>query len=343
MFVLETGNSSNALLDKIRDEKHELEKLKIQIADQRRELRKYDRVEARTEHLHDIIRDAARKLSSITLTSRTRPYSASESNGPVEAVLFLNDWHYGMVTSNIWNAYDTQICGDRVTELADKVCTYLQRHCVSTLHIALLGDMCAGAIHTGTRVESEEVVCEQLMNVSEILAWLIAEVAGYVDQVKVYSTYGNHMRTIQSKHDSIHRDNMERLIPWWLQERFAQYTKVQIIERDDQFAELIHMNVCGSDIIASHGDLEVLRKAGPTLHTLFSKTMGIDVDYVVVGDKHHAENIESLGVDCTIVPAMCGTDEYAHNKRLYSSPGQTMMIFTPSDGKECVYRIGFKA
>lgn len=338
-------------IQKIQKERKELEKVKIQLADQRRELRKHTRLEARAEHLHEIIKEAASRLPAYTDAMERRrqqlPQAGNAEMPPTEqhgreteAVLFLNDWHYGMTTQNVWNVYDTNVCCERVEELLGKVCVYLARHEVNTIHIVLLGDMCAGAIHTGTRVEAEEVVCEQLMSVSEVLAWFIANIAQNVPSVKIYSTYGNHMRTMQNKHDSIHRDNMERIIPWWLMERFAAFPHVQIIEQE-QYAELIHVNACGYDIVATHGDLEILRKAGPTLHTLFSKTMGIDVDYIVVGDKHHAENIESLGVDCTIVPALCGTDEYAHTKRLYSSPAQTLMMFTPSEGQECVYRIEF--
>ena len=52
----------------------------------------------------------------------------------------------------------------------------------------------------------------------------------YVNEVSVYSTYGNHARTVQKKEDSIHSDNMERIIPWWLSYRLKDNKNYGLIE-----------------------------------------------------------------------------------------------------------------
>lgn len=327
----------------LEEQKRELRKEAQQAADQRRELRKYERLEAREEHLHEIIRQAAKSMPQFAEEHEFLYYSHSLTHH--EAVLFLNDWHYGMVTHNVWNDYDMTICESRVNELFTQACLYLQQNNVHTLHLVLLGDMCHGAIHTSARVESEEIVCGQLMKVSELIAKLIEGFRHVVSCVNVYSTYGNHMRTVQNSHDSLHYDNMERIIPWWIAERFRGCKGVEVIEQD-RYGEIIHIPVCGCNILAVHGDLDRLRSAGTTLHTLFAKRFGIDADYVVMGDKHHSESIDMLGIECIIAPALCGTDGYAHNKRLYSSPGQIMMLFGKTDaetyGQECTYRMVFR-
>lgn len=325
-------------INDIEAKKQELRKISMQAADQRRELRKYERLEARAEHLHEIILQAVKDLPPFEIE---QPIYYTSQNSPCEAILFLNDWHYGMKTDTIWNRYNCEICRKRVNLLCERVCNYLRLHKIQKLNIVLLGDMAHGAIHVNARVAAEEAVCEQLIHVSELLAQLIHTLSGYVADIEVYSTYGNHMRTVQNAKESIHSDNMERIIPWWLKARFDNYKGVEVVEQDE-YNEMLHIPVCGYNVIAVHGDLDNLRKIGTTMHTMFSKCCGIDVDYVVMGDKHHAENIEALGIDCTIVPALCGTDDYAHGKRLYSEPGQVMMIFDPEYGRECVYTIRFE-
>ena len=48
---------------------------------------------------------------------------------------------------------------------------------------------------------------------------------------------------------------------------------------------------------------------------------------------------EELGIDSMIVPSLCGVDEYANNKRLYSAPGQLMLVFNEREGKDATYQI----
>ena len=242
-----------------------------------------------------------------------------------------------MVTDNIWNQYDTSICLKRVSKLFDKVSAALKEHKIDTLHIALLGDFVNGAIHTGCRVASEESACEQLMHVSEILANCINALSVFVDNIKVYSTYGNHARTIQNKNDSIHSDNMERVIPWWLKQRLQDNNKVKII--DSEYYEFIYMQICGKNIVCTHGDLDNFKNLGMTVNALFSKKYGKTIDYTFSGDKHHLEAFEQFGVESALVGSLCGTDEFANNKRLYSYPMQTLCIFDSEDGKQCTYNI----
>ena len=111
-----------------------------------------------------------------------------------EALLCVSDWHLGMVTDNIWNKYDIETCLDRVGVLYHKSKNYLRLNNVNKLHIMVLGDLINGAIHSTVRVASEENTCDQLIHASELLAELVNRLSHYVNEVHVYSTYGNHAR-----------------------------------------------------------------------------------------------------------------------------------------------------
>ncbi len=313
---------------------NELFKVKKQVQDQRRELRNLLTPDARFDNLTEKLIESANHLCEIKPLNFD-DYVLHTSNS--EAVIAWADWHYGMVTDNIWNQYNTDICRRRVEEFVSKTTQHLQKHGIKTLHIMLLGDAAHGAIHTGCRVASEEDVCDQLMHVSEIMAEAINELSSHVSGVNVYATYGNHLRTIQNKNDSVHSDNLEKIVPWWLEQRLQNNNRVNIIKSD--YYEFIYLNVCGYNIVGAHGDLEKFKQFGLTVNTLFTKKYGKTIDYTVSADKHHIEEFETLGIESILVRSLCGTDEYANNNRLYSAPGQTLMIFTPEDGRECTYNI----
>lgn len=324
----------NTYSNELQEQIDELYKVKKQVSDQRREYNKMLASDARADNLTEKLIEAA---NLVPLQDYSNIFKFTNSVSNEEAILCLSDWHYGQVTNNIWNSYNTDICKQRVAKLFEKVSIALEEHRINTLHIVLLGDFINGAIHVGSRVAAEENACEQLMHVSELLANFINALSVYVDKVNVYSTYGNHARTIQNKDDSIHADNMERVIPWWLKQRLVKNNKVNVV--DSEYYEFIYFNVCGHDIVCTHGDLDKFRDIGVTINSLFSKKYGKTIDYTFSGDKHHLEAFEQFGVESALVGSLCGTDEYANNKRLYSYPMQTLCIFTPEDGKLCTYNI----
>lgn len=325
---------SDTYSKEIQIQKDELFKLKKQYQDQKREYNKILTSDARADHLSEMLVESANKLNI------ERPLvfnDVVEADKKREAVLFLADWHYGMVTDNIWNKYNTEICRQRVEKLCNKTIEYLLLNNVDKINIVLLGDECHGGIHNSARVKSEEDVCDQLMQVSEIIAEFVGKISSKVNKVDLYSTYGNHMRTIQDKHDSIHSDNMEKIIPWWLEQRLRDNKKVEI--KYSEFKEFTKLEVKGYKICCVHGDLDGIKNLGVTVNTIFSRLFDETIDYTVSADKHHLEEFEKFDIENILVRSLCGTDDYANDKRLYSKAGQTLMIFTEEDGRESTYNI----
>lgn len=303
--------------------------------DQKREYNKLLTSDARAEHLTEELILAANRLNETKpLIFENRWF---KPNTHKEAILFWSDWHYGMVTKNIWNEYNTEICKQRVKTLVEIAKEFITFNNIDVLSIVMLGDACHGAIHSSCRVQAEEDTCDQLMNVSEIMAEAISELSKVVNHVNVYSCYGNHLRTIQDKNDSIHSDNMEKVIPWWLKQRLKDNPKIEIIE--SEYKEFTKLNILGYNICCVHGDLDTFKNLGTTVNTIFTRKFGETIDYTVSGDKHHLEEFEQFDIESILIRSLCGTDDYANNKRLYSKPGQTLMIFNDVYGRECTYHI----
>lgn len=329
---------SNEILSSLDEKIIEFRKERQKFFDQRREFNKLVSSAGRQEHLFETLENSAANLNETV----GKLYYESELDNEYtdnEAVLVFTDWHYGMVTSNIFNDYNTEICKQRVFKVVESAKKRLILHQCGKLHVVILGDLFHGAIHTSARVASEELVCDQIIQVSEILAQSIGELSKYVENVNVYMTYGNHGRTIQSKKDNIHRDNMERLIPWWLKERFRNMGANNICVNDDFENEFLLINAAGYWVCASHGDLDSVKASPRILPTLFQKKYGIEIDYILLGDKHHRESVEELGITAQICGGLCGSDDYANDKRLYSTPYQLMLIFNHTDGVDAEYHI----
>ena len=303
--------------------------------DQRREYKKLVKEDGRQEHLNERLVVAAESLRDNFIPIKFNDELNIDDSG-VDAVLVFADWHYGMRAHNVWNEYDTDIFRLRLRNILDRAIDRILSNHIDILHVVILGDMIHGGIHTSARVAANELVCDQLMQASEYLARAIAELSEYVNEVCVHCTYGNHARTIQNKKDNLHRDNMERIIPWWLRERMKDYENVEISPESD--TEFIRFKVNGHSFCAAHGDLDSVKKSPRLLYSLIEKKYGDKIDVVILGDKHHRESFEELGVTAIMTSSLCGTDDYANNKRLYSTPGQLMMT-VDHDGIDAIYHL----
>ena len=85
--------------------------------------------------------------------------------------------------------------------------------------------------------------------------------------------------------------------------------------------------------------MDSVKSSPRLLATLFQKKYGMDIEYVLLGDKHHRESFDEVGICAMICGSLCGTDDYANSKRLYSQPEQLLLIVTEDDGVDAEYRI----
>ncbi len=310
-------------------------KAKRQLSDQRREYNAVLTSDARADHLTEHLLKAVHNLN---VNYPLMDYSTFvDSNPEKEAIACFADWHYGMVANNVWNRYDTEECCSRVATCVGYMKKYLRQNHISMLRVALLGDMVEGAIHVTSRVRSEENVCDQIINVSELIADAINELSSVVNEVHVYACTGNHARTVQNKKDSVYADNMEKLIPWWLRERLRENHKVTVHE--SHFDEFTFINVFDYNVCAVHGDTMSFREIGGTVNTLSTKLFGAPIDYTISGHAHHLEEFEQFNIESILVRSLCGTDDFAAEKHLFGEAGQTLIIFNKEYGRECTYHI----
>ncbi|OBG93877.1 hypothetical protein A9X05_09260 [Mycobacterium sp. E3298] len=319
-------------LNQIQDASINLQKEKVKFQDQKREFGNIVRQQARFEHLKDEVTKSIRELEQVKPLSFI-PYKG-ETTG-VRANTLWSDWHYGADFSNSLNKYSPEIFKSRLEQLISKVIYYGKLHKVDTLTIGALGDFLSGAIHVSTRVQASEDVIKQIQVVSEYLAESVAELSKHFRKIRFINIIGNHARLISNKHESIFTENLERILPWYLESRLRDFKNVDIYsDQDGYFVD----DTFNPPHVYVHGDLDHVSSVAKTLPQM----LGIVPRYVFCGHIHH-DTVKEYGKTKVISnSSLIGVDDYALSKRFFAEPAQKMHIFKSNDKIEHYIEIDFE-
>lgn len=311
----------------------ELQKLKYQFQDQRREFNNPVRIQARIDHLKQEIINEIHKLNKTKPLTWFEKLSFVHSESP-EGLLLLSDTHYGVFTSNYWNKFDNEEFKRRMKKLITKSITYLQNHDIKVLHLFLLGDLINGLIHTITRINNTEDAVTQTIQVSEILSEVICELASEFSVVKIYNVRGNHDRVTPNKKDEIAKESFNDLIPWYLKARLSNVKNIEFMKNviDD---EIIIADIAGQKVFGVHGHKDKVSNVVQNL-TLMTKQFP---NYIVMGHTHHHEENEIHEVEVIVNSSFSGVDEYSKDIRKTSKAAQKLIVFDQNEGRLCTYNI----
>lgn len=329
--------SEDDLLQEIEEKKLELQKEKIRVQDQKRELSKLIRSEARFEHLVDVLRTEVQKANKEEPLLYTYKYSELDNEKVNEAVLICSDWHIGAKFDNILAQYNLDIAKQRIEELLCKTIDYCTIHDVKTLHIELLGDMLSGAIHISSKVEAEENVISQIMTLSRLLSNFIYELASKIPYVKVYTAIGNHSRLCPNLKDNQEGENFERLIPFYLKDRLEDVDNVRIEESANLDDCIIQYKVLNTTIFGVHGDLDKPNAVVDNMIKMFK----VIPEEVHIGHYHCDMEKTEYDIETVVNGSLQGTDTFAKKIRKSGKPLQKLRIYN-EDGCLCEYKIKLK-
>ncbi len=320
----------NEILKEIEEKRLELEKEKIRFQDQRREYKKYLRLDARWEHLRDTIVNEIKNIDRDLIVPYCRPI-----DGDREAVLILSDWHIGTTSDNAWNKFNLEIAKKRIGELLDKTIRYCRLNNVRTIHVELLGDLISGYLHIGNRIENEEDVIRQIMIVSEMLCEFVTELSAHITNVKVYSSTGNHGRCSANLKESVDLENFEKLIPWYMNARLNN-PRIELVENEVD-NNIIIMRFLNEVIYCVHGHQD--RPSG--IIDNLSKMLKEFPTEAHLGHYHSYKEFDEYDITVTVNGCLSGVDEYAKKIRKSGSPMQTLIIYN-NEGREATYKIKLK-
>lgn len=322
-----TTLEENEIIKEIDQAKDELYKVKVRTADKLREHRTNLRNEARFDNLQDTA------IKCANIMSEVYPFKnnliVDTLNEEKLGVLLLSDFHYGITIDHFLNKYNKEICQIRVNQIISETIDTCRINNIDTLKIVGLGDYINGLLHLTTRVENEEDVITQIIEVTELLANMINDLSKYFNYIEYVDCLDNHSRVNANKKLSIEAENFGRLVSWYLKPRLIGLNNVKVVQEklDDS---LVEVDVLGELCYAVHGHQD---RVGTVVQKLALLTKRIPMS-IFMGHTHSHYEKDEMGVDVIVNGTLSGTDIYAKDLRLTSKPMQKLLIYKKNkDGR----------
>lgn len=308
--------TDNDVLTEIEKQKDELYKETQRLRDKKREIHNDLRRMARYENLEQVLVD---KLSNSPLPCVVQDITY-EPYDNLEASLLVSDIHFGIEVDNSVNKFNKQIAEVRLNTLAHRVVNYCEIHKVKTLNIELLGDLISGYINISNRVEQEEDLISQIIEVSSLLTSVINYLSAKIPIVNVYCVFGNHSRVNPNKREHVNRENYERLIFKYIEMQTNGITNFVTSNYEDYFWYELNN---GKRIVCTHGDKDNLSN----LVTNYIALLGFVPDEIHLGHYHNFKISDENGVAVIVNGSIIGSDDYAVSIRKNTAPCQVLRIY----------------
>lgn len=303
----------------------ELRKERIKLSDERVQNNAYIRRMAREDTIKEIALQAAAEIGKHRGVLPHSCHLVWNEGAINEAILCLSDWHLGIDINNPFNLYNPDIAQARVAKLLDEVIERLVvQKDIAKLHVVNLGDMIAGRIHLTIRLQSRIDVITQTIQVSEMLADLLARLSMYVP-IEYYSCSDNHSRVEPCKEDSLDLESLCRIIDWYLAERLRDNANIHF--NTNQYGDdIVAFDCCGHRVVGVHGD-----KDKKTQLERLQLMLREPIDMLLIAHLHHPWMEETDNVRIIGNGSLMGLDDYAKNLRLSSHASQTLIVASPEN------------
>lgn len=309
--------------NKLRTEKQELQKEKQKLFDERTGLNKLLREQSRREELFNIVKRAIDEYEPIVFDYSPTPIIDSDS----DMIIHVTDVHCGVNIVSPFNTYNFDILQERLKKYLDEIIEIRETYNSQNAYVILGGDMLHGLIHTNARIEAKENIIEQIKKVSDVIGHFIDVLRYQFSNVFVYTTPGNHGRSMASKEEAIRGENFDLLVPYVLSKDFKRVENV-FIEENTLDVNIATFNVRGWNIYASHGDKENEKTVVYNM-TKLARRVGYPLpDMCYLGHRH--TNGLSTVDEVKVIQSGCvdGMDSYAIDGRFVGSPEQTITVVT---------------
>ncbi len=326
--------SEDKYFKELKLQKQELEKEKIKTRDERNELKRIIREEARKESYKEQI------LRSIS-EYQCNPLSYDESKQFIgilktdnDLIISCTDVHAGIEINNYFNKFDEYILRDRFNQYLDKIFEVQLRHGSENANI-ILSELVSGLIHNELRIENNQNLIEQFLTVTNYISEFLSELSYHFNSVNVYICPGNHSRISPKKEDSLKGENIDHLALPFLEAKLQNFKNINFFKNNIE-ESIAMFNVRNNVVMASHGDKDSLNNVVQKFTLLF----GIRPSLVYLGHRH--TNGLTTVYDCKVIQsgAMSGVDNYCMDLRVKNSPEQTISVITEK-GLDCLYDVKF--
>ena len=328
--------TAEAYIKIMQEQTRSLKMEKQKVRDEKLELNRWMRQQARDELICEKICDEVKALPPVEF-----PALIPCEPRNTEAVLCFADTHYGTefeikgLFGNVLNRYSPEIFGERMFNLLCQAIRIIEEKGLTRLHVFSLGDEIDGILRVSQLMKLRHGVVESTIQYAEYISNWLNELTKHV-HVDFYSVCGNHteLRMLGQPKGTFTEDNMTMVINEFIKTRLADNANFTFHHNE---TGLIYNNICGYNVLGIHGEVKNLGMA----LTTFTNTYGVMIDILVGAHKHHL-SMETVGRDKEVisVPSVIGIDDYAMSLGKTSNPGALM--FFVEEGKGIVEQRNLK-
>lgn len=321
-----SGYQDDDYLQELTLQKQEIKKEKRKLYDERLDLNKRLREEARLETTIDCIKQSLSNIAHNFFSDNHKDFIPMTSDNKM--VICLSDLHIGADFKNIDGEYNPDIAKERLQQYLYEIKDIQGRNGCCECIVAILGDCISGSIHRTISVTNKEDVIEQVKIASMLISDFINSLSHWFNDVTVYSVGGNHSRIEKKVEDALLSERLDNLIPWFVEKMMECKDNVNVISHtfDDTLGIF---NVGEKLYFIQHGDYSPITDAAIGKLVLWAK----QTPYcILTGHLHYPAMTEVSGIKVVQSGSLCGSgDEFTRQKRLTGKPSQTVVV-TKSDG-----------
>ena len=316
-------------------QKQELAKEQVKVRDERNELKRVIREEARKESYKDqILRSISEYQCNPLEYDKNKQFNGVlKTDNDIVCTVF--DVHTGLNVNNHFNVFNENVLKDRLNAYLDKIFEVQIRHGSENISV-ILSELISGLIHLALRIENNQNLIEQFLTVTNYLSQFLSELSYHFNIVNVYVCPGNHSRCHANKNENMRGENMDLLAIPYLQAKLQNFSNIKFHENVIDSSIAI-FTVRGQKIYGVHGDKDQMDTVVQKL-TLYTS---VKPDIIYMGHKH--TNAMLTSYDTKVIQAGClsgGADEYCMDKRLRNKAEQIISVIT-EDGLDCLYDVKF--
>lgn len=299
------------------------------ISDERAALSKLVRERARQMEINDILE---RTLARVETYEPVHEALYVNTQGDTDLLVSLCDVHYGADISNHWGVYNSEVCRHMFDEYYSRIVEITRRHSCRNCYVWANGDMISGNIHQSIAISNKENVIEQIVGVSELVAYFLARLSRIFSKVVFADVAGNHSR-IDVYDKALKNERLDDLVGWYLKARLQNIDNIVWDECEKIDSTIYVMNIRGKNYVGVHGDCDS-EKDLSSLKTM----IGGKVYAVLMGHLHRNKMEYKNGVWQIMAGSFQGMDDYCITNRIYGKP-QQIAIVCGNKGIECGYDI----
>lgn len=307
-------------------QKQEIQKEKRKLFDERLDLNRRLREEARLETTIERLENSLSHIADSCFINHKPDLPQTTSNNHM--VVCLSDLHIGSVFDNSDGKYNSDIARDRLGLYLNEIKEIQAKNRCSDCYVAILGDCISGTIHRTVSITNKEDVVEQIKIASVLISDFVSNLSQWFDSVTVYSVGGNHSRIEKKAEDALLSERLDNLIPWYVGIMLKHCDNVTVVS--DTFDDTLGIfNIGAKTYFIQHGDYSATTESSIGKLVLWAK----QTPYcVLTGHYHYPAMTDVSGIKVIQSGSLCGSgDDFTRSKRLTGKPSQTVIV-TKEDG-----------